>query len=73
MLCSFGISTEASVPAVLSLQYNLRKSYSNSPVAQNFVCTQYNNIGAPFFTNWQKYAIVLGLNQPQILSINPIK
>ncbi len=24
---------------------------------------------APFVPNWQKYAIVLGLNQPQILSI----
>ncbi len=25
---------------------------------------------APFVPNWQKYAIVLGLNQPQILSIS---
>ncbi len=25
---------------------------------------------APYVPNWQKYAIVLGLNQPQILSIS---
>ncbi len=25
---------------------------------------------APFIQNWQKYAIVLGVNQPQILSIS---